>query len=124
MGLFVESKNERSIGGSLHTIKLTNLSNSIDDDVIIALAQLSRRSLVRLEIGGCNKVGNRSIAALKIHCSPTIRYLDLSFIRKIYENIVVAFVKDCPNLTDLHIWGCSQINVATLSSIFDGNINQ
>lgn len=124
MGLFMESKDEISIGGSLHTIKLNNLSSSVDDDVIIALSQLSSRSLAHLEIGGCIKVGNRSIAALKIHCSTCLRYLDLSFVRKIYENIVVALVKECPSLTDLHIWGCSQMNVATFSSFFSGNINQ
>ena len=123
MGLFMESTDETSIG-TLHIVKLNNLSTSVDDDVIIALSLMSSRSLAHLEIAGCNKVGNRSIAALKIHCSSRLRYLDLSFVRKIYENIVVALVENCPKLTDLHIWGCSQMNVATFSSFFNGNINQ
>ena len=123
MGLFVDSRDDRGIGGSIHTVKLNNLSKSVDDDVMIALTQLSSHSLMHLEISGCNKVGNRSMAALKIRCSLTLKYLDVSFVRKIYENIVVALVKGCPLLTDLHIWGCSQINVGNLS-FFNGNINQ
>ena len=121
MGLFVESEEgDRSIG-CLDTLKLKDLS-CIDDDVMIQAAQLCKHFLRHLDLNGCSNVGNKSIAALKIHCSASLETLDLSFVRNIWENITVALVCACVNLRDLQIWGCSQLTVRAFS-FFSGNIN-
>jgi hypothetical protein len=130
MSLFVQSSENFTDGNSkaqsrplmLHSANLSKLANLNDDAVILLCQVASGKTMRSLNISSCNLLTDRSLAAIKIHCSLSITELDISFVRNISQAVVTDMVRRCSSLNRLHIWGCTQLKVSELS-FFNGLIN-
>ena len=106
---------------SLETVRFKNLT-FLDDELFILIAKLNQNKLKHIDISGCGLLSDKSMAALKIHCSSSLLTLDISFIRKVNESVLIALVSSCLYLQNIQIWGCSQINISSLN-FYKGSIN-
>jgi len=107
---------------ALKSAVLQNLSQ-LTDESVIHLAEASGNNLLeRIDVSSCDKLSDRSIAALRIHSCQSLQKLDISFVRDVTESLVLDLIRNCFALTHLNIWGCSQIKATSLS-FFRGSIN-
>lgn len=100
--------NRSGVIGPLEKISFQGTSN-ITDEVIIQLTEHYGRSLIDLNVNGCNLLTNRSLAALWLHCSENLQVLDLSFIRNMTEVALGYLLEKSHRMKKLSIWGCSQL---------------
>jgi hypothetical protein len=106
-----------NIGRLIH-VGLQGLSGAVTDDVIIQLCQ-HNNALQSANLGGCNALTGRSIAALRLHCSNTLEKLDISFVREFNEDVLGCLVDQAIFLKYLSVWGCTQLS----NRFFDGHRN-
>lgn len=93
--------------GHLRTVNLRGLG-SVTDDVILQLALCSGQSLTSLNINSCYQITGKSVIAVTKHCS-NLSFLDMSFVRKPKEDTLGHMVEKCSALTELYVWGCTQL---------------
>lgn len=104
--------------GPLEEIRLSQNPN-LTDDVIIQLAITARNNLRLLDVNGCNLITNRSIVALQKYCCQSLQNLDVSFIRKFNDIILLSLIRKCSTLTSLSVWGCTQLSAEFYYAIQD-----
>ena len=88
----------------------------VTDDAIILLCENNHISLRLLDISGCDQLTNRSVAALVVHCRNSLEVLDISFDRRLSEQLLSRLVDQQTRLQQVIVWGCSQLTSMFFSS--------
>lgn len=75
-----------------------------------ALARVALRcSLHTLHVSHVERVGCHTMASLASATKDRLQVLDVSFCRGLTDDVLGALVDSCPQLTRLHVFGCSQL---------------
>ncbi|KAK9840274.1 hypothetical protein WJX74_006585 [Apatococcus lobatus] len=79
----------------------------VTDLAVAAVASNGR--LQRLCVNNVPSIGKLTFAALQAHCREHLEELDISWCRGIPARALGLLADSCPNLTQLEMWGCSQV---------------
>lgn len=101
---------ESHLIGHIAELALEGLSKAVTDNVVVAISKKLDKTLRKIKLNGCSHLTGKSIIALKRHCSRNIEDIDVSFIRGIEEYALYDFMMSCPNLSQVSVWGCSQLS--------------
>ena len=103
------STSAAGVFGSIGRLSSVCLRSTVaNDDVVQCICESAIGSLQDLDIGGCI-VSDRSLAALILHASSSLRRLNVSFVRTISEAVLGSLVAECRAVDELEVWGCSQL---------------
>lgn len=95
----------------------------LTDEVIVHLTNAAGNNLLdSLDVSSCDKLTDRAIVALRIHCCHSLRDLDISFVRNVTESAMLDLLYHSSTISSVHIWGCSQLKASSFS-FFSGRIN-
>lgn len=95
--------------GSLGVLEYVAMSGlSITDAEMIALCMQYGSPLVHIDVSSCSLLTGKSIVALARHCKH-LQTLNISFVRGMKEDAIGALIQSNSNLTQLDIWGCTQL---------------
>ncbi|KAI8464772.1 MAG: hypothetical protein J3K34DRAFT_525945 [Monoraphidium minutum] len=72
-------------------------------------AAAGRGRLRRLAVSGVPGAGGATLSALGRCCGGSLEALDISFCRGIPEDAIGLLLDRCPRLTDLRLYGCTQV---------------
>lgn len=101
--------------GYLEEVHLSG-TPGVTDDAIILLCENNHMSLRLLDVSGCDQLTNRSVAALVVHCFNRLEVLDISFDRRLSEQLLSRLVDQQTRLQQVIVWGCSQLTSMFFSS--------
>jgi len=101
--------------GDLEEVYLSG-TPGVTDDALLLLCENNHMSLRVLDVSGCDQLTNRSVAALTVHCWNRLEVLDISFNRRLSEQLVSHLVDQQTRLRQVVVWGCSQLSSLFLSS--------
>jgi hypothetical protein len=101
--------------GYLEEVHLSG-TPGVTDDAIILLCENNHMSLRLLDVSGCDQLTNRSVAALVVHCLNRLEVLDISFDRRLSEQLLSRLVDQQTRLQQVIVWGCSQLTSMFFSS--------
>lgn len=112
------SSRASSVSSRIGYLEEVHLSGTpgVTDDAIILLCENNHMSLRLLDVSGCDQLTNRSVAALVVHCRSHLEVLNISFDRRLSEQLLSHLVHQQTRLRQVIVWGCSQLTSMFFSS--------
>ncbi|KAH0452063.1 hypothetical protein IEQ34_019362 [Dendrobium chrysotoxum] len=104
-----DSAIQHLVNGGCPFQRLKLCHGAFSDEALAAFLEVSGATLVELVLNNIEKLAGNTALAISRRCSLSLRSLDLSFCRKMSDEVLGLIVDSCLNLKILKLFGCTQV---------------